>query len=71
MLEARYNKYARVIGTLITIVAYTAIVSYQFRAGGMVLNLVVPSISVEEGIVLTALFVIGYTVLAGMILIRG
>jgi SSS family solute:Na+ symporter/sodium/proline symporter len=66
ILEARYNKYARLLGTIVTIIAYTAIVSYQFRAGGMVLNLVT-GIPVNEGIIITALFVIGYTVLAGLI----
>jgi SSS family solute:Na+ symporter/sodium/proline symporter len=66
ILELRYSKYARMLGTIVTIVAYTAIVSYQFRAGGMVLNLIT-GISVGEGIVITAVFVIGYTVLAGMI----
>ncbi len=66
ILEARYNKYARILGTIVTIIAYTAIVSYQFRAGGMVLNLVT-GISVDQGMIITALFVIGYTVLAGMI----
>ncbi|RKX25440.1 MAG: hypothetical protein DRP46_11975 [Candidatus Zixiibacteriota bacterium] len=35
ILEARYNKYARLLGTIVTIIAYTAIVSYQFRAGGV------------------------------------
>jgi SSS family solute:Na+ symporter len=66
ILEARYNKHARVLGTIVTIIAYTAIVSYQFRAGGMVLNLIT-GISVDSGIIITAIFVIGYTVLAGMI----
>lgn len=66
ILEARYNKWARILGTLVTIIAYTAIVSYQFRAGGMVLNLIT-GISVDQGIVITAVFVIGYTVLAGLI----
>jgi len=66
ILEMRYNKIARILGTLVTIVAYTAIVSYQFRAGGMVLNLVT-GIPVDLGIIITAAFVIGYTVLAGMI----
>jgi len=66
ILEARYNKWARVLGTIVTVIAYTAIVSYQFRAGGMVLNLVT-GISVEQGIIITAIFVIGYTVLAGLI----
>ncbi len=66
ILEARYNKYARILGTIVTVIAYTAIVSYQFRAGGMVLNLVT-GISQEQGVIITAAFVIGYTVLAGMI----
>ena len=66
ILEARYNKYARLLGTLVTVIAYTAIVSYQFRAGGLVLNFV-SGIPKESGIIITALFVIGYTVLAGMI----
>jgi SSS family solute:Na+ symporter/sodium/proline symporter len=66
ILEARYNKYARMLGTLVTVIAYTAIVSYQFRAGGMVLNLVT-GIPVDTGIIITAVFVIAYTVLAGLI----
>ncbi len=66
ILEARYNHYARILGTIVTVIAYTAIVSYQFRAGGMVLNLVT-GISVDQGIIITAVFVIGYTVLAGLI----
>jgi SSS family solute:Na+ symporter/sodium/proline symporter len=66
ILEARYNQWARILGTLVTIIAYTAIVSYQFRAGGMVLNLVT-GISVDHGIIITAVFVIAYTALAGMI----
>ena len=66
ILEARYNAGARVLGTIVTIIAYTAIVSYQFRAGGMVLNLVT-GISVDQGIIITAVFVIVYTVLAGLI----
>jgi SSS family solute:Na+ symporter/sodium/proline symporter len=66
ILEVRYNKWARVLGTIVTVIAYTAIVSYQFRAGGMVLNLIT-GIPVDQGIIITAVFVIGYTVLAGLI----
>jgi len=66
ILEARYNGAARLLGTLVTIIAYTAIVSYQFRAGGMVLNLVT-GVSVDQGMIITAVFVIGYAVQAGMI----
>jgi SSS family solute:Na+ symporter/sodium/proline symporter len=66
ILELRYGPAARVLATLVTIIAYTAIVSYQFRAGGMVLNLIA-DIAVYKGIIITAAFVILYTVLAGMI----
>jgi SSS family solute:Na+ symporter len=66
ILEIRYNKIARILGSITTIIAYTAIVSYQFKAGGMVLNLVV-GIPVDQGIIITAVFVIAYTALAGMI----
>lgn len=66
MLEARYNVQARILGSLVTIIAYTAIVSYQFKAGGMVLNLVT-GISADQGMIITALFVISYTAIAGLI----
>ena len=32
ILEARYNKYARVLGTIVTIIAYTAIVRYELES---------------------------------------
>ena len=66
LLEGRYNPLARVLGTLVTVVAYTVITSYQFRAGGMVLNLVA-GIDPRLGMALTAAFVIAYTALAGML----
>jgi SSS family solute:Na+ symporter/sodium/proline symporter len=66
VLEIRYNKVARILGSITTIIAYTAIVSYQFKAGGMVLHMVV-GIPMDQGIIVTAVFVIAYTALAGMI----
>ena len=66
LLEMRYNKYARILGTIVTVIAYTAIVSYQIRAGGIVLKLVA-GIDEETGRIITAVFVVGYTVLAGLI----
>jgi SSS family solute:Na+ symporter len=65
ILEARYNAAARVLGTLVMVVAYTTIVSYQFRGGGKVLNLIA-GIEPLHGMMLTAAFVIIYTALAGM-----
>ena len=66
ILEERYNKYARILGTITTIVAYTAIASYQFKAGGMILN-IVADVPTDLGILITAVFVIGYTVISGLI----
>ncbi|MFC1558047.1 sodium:solute symporter [candidate division KSB1 bacterium] len=66
ILETRYNKFARILGTVTTIVAYTAIVSYQFKAGGMILE-IVAGVPVNIGIIITAAAVIGYTVISGLI----
>lgn len=66
ILEARYNPLARVLGTIVTVVAYTVIVSYQFRAGGMVLTMLT-GMDLKLGILITAGFVIAYTALAGML----
>ncbi|NOR53820.1 MAG: sodium:solute symporter family protein, partial [Candidatus Aminicenantes bacterium] len=68
ILEARYNKWARILATITTIIAYVTIVSYQFRGGGWVLNIITEGkISIDTGIIIVALFVITYTMLAGMI----
>ena len=68
ILEARYNKWARILATIATIIAYVTIVSYQFRGGGWVLNMITgEKISMNTGIIIVAVFVITYTLLAGMI----
>lgn len=68
ILEARYNKWARILATITTIIAYVTIVSYQFRGGGWVLNTITEGkISEREAMIIVALFVITYTLLAGMI----
>ncbi len=67
IFEARYGQIAAVLATITTVIAYTTIVSYQFRGGGYVLSLVSDGmISLESGIIITAVFAISYTVLAGM-----
>src|SRR5438876_7705445 len=65
LLETRYGPVARVFGTVCIIVSYTAIVSYQFRGGGRILNL---AFGVDEstGTFILAGFVILFTALAGM-----
>ena len=68
IFEARYGKAARVLATLITVLAYLTIVSYQFRGGGRVISIMTEgAITIEMGILITAIFAIAYTVLAGML----
>ena len=67
LLERRYNAGARVAGTVALVIAYTTIVSYQFRAAGAVLNLALPSVSYETAVIVIAIFIIAYTALAGML----
>ncbi len=38
ILESRYGKFSRVFGSIALIISFTAIVSYQLRAGGLILN---------------------------------
>ena len=67
IFEARYGNTAAVLATITTVIAYTTIVSYQFRGGGKVLSMVSNGlVPMETGITITALFAISYTVLAGM-----
>jgi SSS family solute:Na+ symporter/sodium/proline symporter len=66
LMEARYGVAARVLATVATVISYTIIVSYQFRGGGRVLNLVIPEIGYEQGILITAVFAILFTMFAGL-----
>jgi SSS family transporter len=66
LLETRYNTTARVLGTIAILFAYTAITSYQFRAGGNILHLIFPEVNHEAGTYIIAVFVICFTALAGM-----
>lgn len=66
ILEARYNAAARVFGVITLVIAYTTIVSYQYRAAAAVLNLTLPSLSVETAVIIVAVFIIIYTAMAGM-----
>jgi len=68
ILEVRYGKFARLFGAIALIIAFTTIVSYQFRAGGYILNVVTNGgMSVELGQSIAALFVILFTALGGMV----
>ncbi len=68
ILEERYGKLARLFGAIALIIAFTTIVSYQFRAGGYILNVITDgALSVEAGQALAAGFVILFTAIGGMI----
>lgn len=66
LLEARYNTTARVLATVAIVISYTMITSYQFKAGGDILNLIFPSLERTTGMYIIAGFVITFTAMAGM-----
>ncbi len=68
ILEKRYNKWARVFGTLAVIIAYVSIAGYQFRGGGRLWNIITSGgISPELGAMITCGVIILFTLLAGMV----
>ena len=66
VLELRYGPAARVLGTIVVVIAYTTIAAYQFRGGGRLLNMVA-DIDVAQGALITMAFCVAYTSLAGML----
>jgi SSS family solute:Na+ symporter len=68
ILEVRYGRFARVFGAIALIVAFTTIVSYQFRAGGYILNVVTDhQVSLQTGQAIAAGFVILFVAIGGMV----
>jgi len=68
ILEVRYGRFARLFGAIALIIAFTTIVSYQFRAGGEILNVVTDgAVSPEVGQTLAAVFVILFVAVGGMV----
>jgi solute:Na+ symporter, SSS family len=66
ILELRYGPTARILGTIVVVIAYTTIAAYQFRGGGRLLNLV-SGIDVNQGALITMAFCVAYTAIAGML----
>lgn len=67
IFEARYGTLAAKLAMVTTVIAYMTIVSYQFKGGGRVLEIISEGqITLSAGIIITAVFAIAYTVLAGM-----
>jgi len=70
ILEVRYGPTARLVGAVALITSFTAIVSYQFVAGGFILNVATDgAIPSSVGTIIAAVFVILFTALGGMIAI--
>jgi SSS family solute:Na+ symporter/sodium/proline symporter len=70
ILEARFGPVARVFGAFALLISFTVIVSYQFVAGGFILNVISDGkISASTGTMIAALFVILFTALGGMMAI--
>lgn len=70
ILEERYGPVARIFGAIALIISFTIIVSYQFVAGGFILNVASDgAIPESTGIIIAAGFVILFTTLGGMVAI--
>jgi SSS family solute:Na+ symporter/sodium/proline symporter len=68
ILEERYGPAARIIGAIALIISFTVIVSYQFVAGGFILNVATDgAIPDSVGTIIAAVFVILFTALGGMV----
>ena len=65
ILELRYNRWAKLLGSVTIIIAFTAIVAYQIRGMGVVLNLVA-GIDQDTARLIVAIFIIAFTALAGL-----
>jgi SSS family solute:Na+ symporter/sodium/proline symporter len=66
ILEKRYNKWARIFGTLSIIIAYLTIAGYQFRGGGRLIN-ILTGLDPAVGAAITCAIVIVFTMLAGLV----
>jgi SSS family solute:Na+ symporter len=70
ILEVRYGPAARLFGAIALIISFIAIVSYQFVAGGFILNVITDGkISESLGTFIAAAFVILFTAVGGMVAI--
>lgn len=73
IIGSRYGQTTRLLAVLALVLAYMVIVSYQFNALGAVLNAILtdkagdPLISEQIGTIIAAVFIITYTVLAGLL----
>ncbi|MEM1262913.1 MAG: sodium:solute symporter family protein [Pseudomonadota bacterium] len=68
LLEKRYSQVAKILGTVTIIIAYMVIAGYQFRGGGRFIAILSQgAIDPETGMLIAAILIVGFTVLAGMV----
>ena len=68
LLEKRYSRLAKILGTITIIIAYMVIAGYQFKGGGRFIGILSEgAITPETGMMIAAVLIIGFTVLAGMV----
>lgn len=68
LLEKRYSQVAKILGTITIIIAYMVIAGYQFKGGGRFISILSDgSVSPETGMLIAAVLIIGFTMLAGMV----
>jgi len=68
ILEVRYGSIARIVGAIAILISFTVIVSYQFKAGGYILNAISDgAISNDQGMFMAFVFVTVFTAIGGMI----
>jgi SSS family solute:Na+ symporter len=68
LLEQRYNRAARILGTITIIVAYLVIAGYQFKGGGRFISILSEgAVDLQTGTFITCLIIIAFTALAGMV----
>ncbi|MHC4507575.1 MAG: sodium:solute symporter family protein [Planctomycetota bacterium] len=73
IIGIRYGQLARCLAVIALVTAYMVIVSYQFNAGGMVLEVILTDetgqslLSAGTATVVAAIFIITYTILAGLL----
>ena len=68
LLEQRYGRPARILGTITIIMAYTVIAGYQFKGGGRFINILTEGvIGPEMGTLISCIVIVAFTAAAGMV----
>jgi len=72
IIASRYGQTARLLAVIALVIAYMVIVSYQFNAGGMVLEVILtdevgkPLLTAGTATIIAAIFIVTYTILGGL-----